>query len=126
MIVVESKNIPYSDLSLATAIFHDKEYKESEVDVEIQLVLEGENTYENTGGVVFKTNPKKTVASVTFNGPYQQMTLVNKAIYEHISSGKEYEFCGPMFNIYHVGPAFENNPDKWVTEACFPIKEISK
>ncbi|EUJ22718.1 MerR family transcriptional regulator [Listeria grandensis FSL F6-0971] len=28
-----------------------------------------------------------------------------------------------MFNIYHVSIATEPNPENWVTEACFPIKE---
>lgn len=33
-----------------------------------------------------------------------------------------YEANGPMFNIYHVGPAQTQNPDEFVTEVCFPVK----
>ena len=33
-----------------------------------------------------------------------------------------YESDGPMFNIYHVGPAQTENPDEYVTEVCFPLK----
>ena len=30
---------------------------------------------------------------------------------------------GPMFNIYHVSPAMDPNPDHWVTEVCVPLAE---
>ncbi|MEJ9269938.1 MerR family transcriptional regulator, partial [Bacillus thuringiensis] len=26
------------------------------------------------------------------------------------------------FNIYHVSPAMESDPNKWVTEVCYPVK----
>ncbi len=29
---------------------------------------------------------------------------------------------GSMFNIYHVSPAEDPNPENWVTEVCFPVK----
>ncbi|MDA2424021.1 MerR family transcriptional regulator, partial [Bacillus cereus] len=28
-----------------------------------------------------------------------------------------------MFNIYHVSPAMESDPNKWVTEVCYPINK---
>ena len=34
-----------------------------------------------------------------------------------------YETDGPMFNIYHISPHETNNPDEFVTEACYPIKK---
>ena len=33
-----------------------------------------------------------------------------------------YKMNGPMFNIYHVSPAQTQNPDEYVTEACFPVE----
>lgn len=33
-----------------------------------------------------------------------------------------YSVDGPMFNIYHMGPAQTQNPDEYVTEVCFPVK----
>ena len=33
-----------------------------------------------------------------------------------------YRMNGRMFNIYHVSPAQTQNPDEYVTEACFPLE----
>ena len=33
-----------------------------------------------------------------------------------------YKINGPMFNIYHVGPVQTQNPNEFVTEACFPVE----
>ena len=32
-----------------------------------------------------------------------------------------FQMQGPMFNIYHVSPAMDQNPDNWVTEVCVPL-----
>ena len=31
--------------------------------------------------------------------------------------------AGPMFNIYHVSPHETQNPDEFVAEVCFPVRE---
>ena len=41
-------------------------------------------------------------------------------LYNSFDNG--YESDGPMFNIYHVGPAQTADPDEYVTEVCFPVK----
>ena len=56
------------------AKLHDKEYKESDVDVEVQIEVKGQ--YENTENVTFFTEPETTVASVTFKGSYDQFSDV--------------------------------------------------
>ena len=37
-----------------------------------------------------------------------------------------YLWNGPMFNIYHVSPGVTQNPEEWVTEACFPVKKRTR
>lgn len=34
-----------------------------------------------------------------------------------------YTMSGPMFNIYHVSPGMDPNPENWVTEICYPIEK---
>ena len=101
------------------AIYHDKEYKEADVDVELQSTVYG--TYENKGDLIFKKASAQKVASVTFTGPYQQMSTVTEEAARWIED-QGLEMNGSMFNIYHVSPAQDPNPDNCVTEACFPIK----
>ena len=116
---IQMENISIDHPSYSIAVFHDREYKENDVDIEIQLSILGK--HENTKDVTFKNVESANVASITVNGSYEQMTAVNEAAAKWIET-EGYELAGPMFNIYHVSPAMESNPNKWVTEVCYPVK----
>ncbi|PES62350.1 MerR family transcriptional regulator [Bacillus cereus] len=117
---IQMKNINIAHPSYSIAVFHDREYKENDVDVEIQLSILGK--HENTKDVTFKNIESTHVASITVNGSYEQMTAINEAAAKWIET-EGYELAGPMFNIYHVSPAMESDPNKWVTEVCYPINK---
>lgn len=102
------------------AVFHDKEHKEKDVDVEIQITVEGE--YTDTPNVKFKTVDSVLVAAAVFEGDYSQFSAVNEAIVSWIEEN-DYMFAGPSFSIYHVSPATAKSSDDLVTEFCFPIKK---
>lgn len=101
------------------AIFHDEEYREENVDVEVQMAVKG--SYTDTESVRFFTAEPQTIASVTIKGSYQQMDRVNQALASWIAANG-YEISGPMFNIYHVGPAQTQDESQWVTEVCMPVR----
>lgn len=103
------------------AILHDREYKESDVDVEVQLPVSGK--YTDTPHVRFKTEPAITVAATTFKGSYSQFSAVYASLAAWISSNG-YELCGPMMDIYYVSPNETLNPDEFVTEVCCPVRKI--
>lgn len=109
-----------SEPCYTTAIFHDAEYKESDVDVEVQKSVKG--NYKNTENVVFKIEPPVEIASATCKGSYEQMNEVNEAVANWIQANG-YEFGGAMFNIYHVSPHETQNPEEYVTEVCYPVKK---
>lgn len=104
----------------AMAILHDKEYKERDVDVEVQIEVKGK--YPDTENVKFKTTPSVQVACTTFNGAYSQFPEVYAALATWVSENG-YELCGPMMDIYHVGLNETRNPDEFVTEICCPVRE---
>ena len=114
------QNLQMADPCWSMAIFHDQEYKEENVEVEIQMAVKGE--YRDTEHVRFFTASSQEVASVTCRGSYQQMNEVNQALAGWIAANG-YEISGPMFNIYHVGPAQTPDPDQWVTEVCLPVRK---
>lgn len=109
-----------ADHSLGLAIFHDKGYQESNVDVEIQIAIKG--TYPDTEHVKFKTVPDTEAACATYRGSYSQLTEVNHAVANWVRDNG-YEFDGPAFCIYHVSPAQTKNPEELVTEVCYPVKK---
>ncbi|WP_198508463.1 MerR family transcriptional regulator [Bacillus xiapuensis] len=113
-------HLQYANPCLPMAIFHDQAYKESDVDVEIQMSVQGK--YEDNGDVVFKTAAPIEYVSTTFKGSYEQIAEVNEVVANWVADNG-YEFNGPMFNIYHIGPATEDNPDHWLTEVCYPVKK---
>lgn len=104
----------------AVAILHDREFKENDVDVEVQLEVKG--SYKDTEHVKFKTEPALEVASTTFHGSYSQFTEVYSTLAAWVAENG-YEFNGPMIDVYHVSPNETRNPDEFVTEVCCPVKK---
>ena len=111
-------NIKDTNPSYTSAVFHDGDYKDSDVDVEVQKSVSGK--YKNTENVVFKLEPSIKIASSTYKGSYNQIPDVNQAVANWIKDNG-YEFNGSMFNIYHVSPHETKNPDEFVTEICYSV-----
>ncbi len=105
---------------LCTAVYHDGEFRESDVDVEIQKTVVGE--YPDTAHVKFKTVPAMEVASATFQGSYEKIGEVNEAIVSWIQDNG-YAFAGCFLNIYHISPHETRNPEEFVTEVCYPVRK---
>lgn len=106
----------------AMAILHDKEYKENDVDVEVQIEVKGEFT--DTENVKFKYEPELCVASTTFKGTYSQFPDIYASLAKWVSDNG-YCFSGAMIDIYHVSPNETQNPDEFVTEICCPIQKAT-
>ena len=102
------------------AVFHDTEYKESDVDVEVTKTVKG--TYPDTKHVRFRTLPEVTVASAVCKGSYRQMDEVMGTVAQWVMSNG-YEFNSPAFNIYHISPYETSDPNKFVTEVCYPVRK---
>lgn len=112
-------DVQEGDPALCTGIYHDGEFKEGDVDVEIQKSVKG--TYPDTEHVRFKTVPAVQVASATFRGSYGQISEVNEAVAAWVKDNG-YVFDGLFFNIYHVSPHETRDPDQFVTEVCYPVR----
>jgi len=113
-------DLPLENPCYPMAVFHDESYKESDVDVEVQLAVKGKR--KNTANVVFKTVGPIEMASAVCKGSYDKVAQVNEVVCAWVSYNV-YEYNGPMFFIYHVSPAHEPNPEKWVTEICHPVRK---
>ena len=112
--------IQAGDPCLCTATFHDREYRDSNVDVEVQKSVKG--TYPDTEHVKFRTVTAAQVASAVCKGSYDQMGEVNAAVASWVEANG-YAFDGPMFNIYHVSPHETDDPNEFVTEVCYPVRK---
>jgi DNA-binding transcriptional MerR regulator len=115
--VFGSGTMPAPD-ARAIAVFHDEEYKDSDVDVEIQLAVAA--PFADVGDVRCVQVPQQEVALGVLNGPYDAIGSVMEAVGRWVPENG-FEFAGPMFNIYLVSPQEEQDPAKWVTEVCVPV-----
>lgn len=113
-------NLQIADPCYGLAVFHDEGFKENDVDVEIQMCVQGK--YKNTENVVFKTVSAVEIASATYKGSYEQLTAVHQTVANWVNDNG-YKFNSPMFCIYHVSPSQTQNIDELVTEVCYPIKK---
>lgn len=107
------------DPCLCSAVFFDDEYREADVDLEVQKTVRG--TYPDTEHVRFKTLPATLVACATFKGGYEQVGEVYAAVASWVEENG-YAYTGEMFNIYHVSPAETADPAEYVTEVCYPVE----
>lgn len=119
----EPIGVAIAEPPLFGAVLHDQEYKEADVDVEVQVTVKGD--YPDTEHVRFKTEPEVTVASITFKGSYAQFTDVYAALAAWVQANG-YEFCGPMRDFYYVSPHETRNPEEFVTEVCCQVREKTK
>ena len=108
-----------ADPCYAIAEFLDDEFKEENVEIVVSMAVKGK--YQDTEHVKFKTLPAVKVASCIIKGNYDQMGEAYATVASWIKANG-HKMNGPMFNIYHVGPAQTKNPEEYVTEACFPIE----
>nr|WP_054876162.1 MerR family transcriptional regulator [Oxobacter pfennigii] len=115
---IETQNVEYALPCYPVTIYYDEGYKEKDLDVEIQITVNGK--YVDMEDVRFITTEPMTVASVIINGSYEQLPEANEAVAKYISDN-EFTISGHMFNIYHVNPGMEANPENWVTEICYPV-----
>lgn len=90
---------------LGGATFHDPEYREADVDVEVWVQVA--EPFEATPPLACQQIPARDVVLATLKGSYDAMPEVTAAIGAYIAGHGLH--TGPMFNIYHVSPA--QNPD---------------
>lgn len=116
---VMAQNVVQDTPCCGLAIFHDKGFKEENVDVEIQISVKGR--YQDTEHVRFKEVEPIQIASATYKGGYEQITGVNESVARWVCENG-YEFDGASFCIYHVSPGHTQNPEEYVTEVCYPVR----
>lgn len=119
----QKQNIQFAEPMLGISIYPDKEYQEEAIDLELQNSIAGD--YHNTETIKFFDTPAVEVASVIFHGPYDQMPQVMTAIGQWLEI-HDYEINGPMFNINHISPAQDSEPNNWITEACLAVQKLTR
>lgn len=111
--------MPEHDEGIGGATFHDLEYRESDVDVEVWLQVS--EPFAAVPPLVCQEIPARDVVVATLVGSYDGMPEVTAALGSYLAAHDLR--TGPMFNIYRVSPVQNPDPASWVTDVCFPVIE---
>lgn len=113
----EIKHLPEDEIF---SIYHDSEYKDSDIDVEIAIPVQ--EFRENKDGFVYKDLDEiPYAATVTYTGVYENISSAMEAISKWIEENG-YKISGNMRGkgIRHYGN--EANPQNFITEIQIPVK----
>jgi DNA-binding transcriptional MerR regulator len=118
--LVESNSIRIPQNSLNFAIYHDTDFKEADVDVEVCVAVQ--ELGESKDGFTFReTEPVETMACAMVYGPYQNIGPAYEAFAHWLTQHNQYKMIGQNRQICHCGPWNEENPQNYLTEIQIPV-----
>ena len=114
-----------SVLSNAFTIFHDAEYKEQEIDVELCVPVK--EIGKNVDEFIYRTvEPIQTMACTMVYGEFSNIAGAYLAFAEWLHKKSQCQMTGETRQIVHRGPWNENDPKKYLTELQIPLKKHCK
>jgi DNA-binding transcriptional MerR regulator/effector-binding domain-containing protein len=104
------------------AVYHDVEYKETDVDVEVCVVTNAMG--ENKKGFTFReTERVETMACAMVYGPFENIAAAYETFAHWLVEHNQYRMLGLNRQICHRGPWNEKEPDKYLTEIQIPVEK---
>ena len=110
-----------TSINISVALWHDREYKETNVDAEAGFYLKElvaasaeVKVYELTGS---------TVASTIHNGSYQRLSQAYDALLRWVAAN-DYQVAGPVRELYlHCVQPVRLDDESYVTEIQIPVQK---
>lgn len=107
---------------LPVALWHDKEYKEKEVDAEAGLYLK--RAVPVGDGVQVHELPAATVASMIHHGAYNRLPESYDTVLHWIEAN-QFRVAGPIREIYlHCSTPVRQDDESYVTEIQVPVQSV--
>ncbi|MCR1953862.1 MerR family transcriptional regulator [Clostridioides mangenotii] len=105
------------------AIYHDEEYKDEGVDVEIGVVVKKRGL--NLERFIYReTEAIDLMACSMVYGAYENIAPAFQSFAYWLSRNEEYKMLGKSRQICHKGPHNEMDIDKYLTEIQIPVKRL--
>jgi effector-binding domain-containing protein len=104
------------------AIYHDMEYREKDVDIEVAIPIS--TTPSLTDPIKVRDLPAETtIASTIHRGPYEKLHEAYQALMAWCETNR-YELAGPDREVYLTGPNDVQDSAAYVTELQQPVKKV--
>jgi len=112
-------DVKYAEPEYSFQINHDKEYKESDVDVEICRQVQSKG--KNSGGIIFKELPQTKVVSLLHKGHYQTLGQGYAYVIKWIEENG-YKINGEIRQSHIKGHWNCDDVNEWLTELQVPVE----
>jgi DNA-binding transcriptional MerR regulator len=107
------------------SIYHDKEYKETEVDVELCVSVKQVKLKETTSlFTIYETESVPIMACTMVYGDFSNIAGVYLALAEWFQNHPQYQMNGSTRQIVHRGPWNEENKNNYLTEIQIPLENV--
>ncbi len=115
--LLQQSGVSFPAGGLAGATYHDADYKENDVDIEVWMQVT--ESFTPVPPLQCRVEPAREIVTATLRGDYSQMPSVTGVLGAYIAEHRL--ATGLMFNIYRVSPAQNPDPSSWITDVCFPV-----
>jgi DNA-binding transcriptional MerR regulator len=104
------------------SIYHDLDYREKDVDIEICVVADYSDIPIKNKDVIYRQIKKVDMAACfMIYGPYNNISHAYKEFAFWLEQHNEYQMQGENRQVCHVSMCHTNNPDEYITELQIPL-----
>ncbi|HGS9041179.1 TPA: MerR family transcriptional regulator [Clostridioides difficile] len=105
------------------SIYHNEEYKEKDVDVELCAIVN--KIGKATGDFKFRfTEPVSMMACTMVYGDFFNISYAYRSFAKWLQENSQYKMKGSSHQIVHRGPWNEKNPENYLTEIQIPLENL--
>lgn len=120
---IEHEGLDIPPNNLCFAIYHDLEHKDTQVDVEVCVVVN--QTNKSRAGFTFRETEKiEAMACAMVYGPFENIASAYHSLAEWLMKHDQYKMTGKSRQICHRGPWNEPDPGKYLTEIQIPVEKL--
>lgn len=120
------ENLQFSQNTATFSIYHDLEYKEQDVDIELCVPIKNFGLHKDKGDFTYRTTePIPNMACTMVYGDFSNIAGAYISFAQWLEQNNQYEMLGPTRQIVHYGPWNESNPENYVIEIQIPLLTLT-
>lgn len=115
-------NVSNIDKLQSFSIYHDLDYREKDVDIELCVVAEDLNIPVKNKEFIYRQVEKVDMAACfMIYGPYDNISRAYKEFAYWLEQHNEYQMYGENRQVCHISWCHTKNPEEYITELQIPL-----
>lgn len=112
----------FADSNECFSLYHDTDYREEEVDIELCVVLDKVIEQIPEGLIHRQVIGCENAVSILVKGPYENISAAYRKFAYWLENHPEYRMSGPNRQVCHVSARDTTNSEEYVTELLVPLE----